>query len=145
MLAADIPLLRSLPGFEGFDPQKEVLRCDKPGRGPANAPRAFQVKFAGVLIQKCGMRQSGVDNDLCFRHDASGTLICLMTNPVDDLKIAGEPSVVQELLKILEHEFGELTIQRGTFTDGGVQHVQNPVTGEIALDQIDFRWYNRLC
>ena len=29
--AADIPLLRSLPGFEGFDPQSEVLHGDKPG------------------------------------------------------------------------------------------------------------------
>ena len=100
--AADIPLLRAVPGFEGFDPQKEVLHCDKPGTGLADAPRAFQVKLSGILTKKCGMRQSGVDNELCFKHDASGTLICLMTTHVDDLKIAGEHSVVQELLKILE-------------------------------------------
>ena len=36
-----------------------------------------------------------------------------MTIHVDDLEIAGGHAVVQELLKILEQEFGELTIQRG--------------------------------
>ena len=46
--------------------------------------------------------------------------------------------MVQELLKILEQEFGELTIQHGTFTNCGVQHIQNPFTREITLDQIDF-------
>ena len=85
----------------GFDSQKEVLHCDKPGTGLADAPRAFQVKLVGILTQKCGMRQSGVDNELCFRHDP--------------LKITGERSVVHELLKVLEREFGELTIQRGTY------------------------------
>ena len=61
-----------------------------------------------------------------------------MTIHVDDLKVAGRHEVVQELLKILESEFGELTIQRGTFTNCGVQHIQNPITREITLDQIDF-------
>ena len=28
--AADIPLLRSLPGYEDFDPAREVLHCDRP-------------------------------------------------------------------------------------------------------------------
>ena len=46
--------------------------------------------------------------------------------------------MVQELLKTLEREFGELTIQRGTFKNCGVQHIQNPITREITLDQIDF-------
>ena len=57
---------------------------------------------------------------------------------VGDLKIAGEHAVVQGLLKIIEQEFGELTIERGTFTNCGVQHIQNPMTREITLDQIDF-------
>ena len=60
-----------------------------------------------------------------------------MTIHVEDLKIAGEHGVVQELLKTLEREFGELTIQRGTFTNCGVQHIQNPITREITLDKID--------
>ena len=83
------------------------------------------------------MRQSCVDNELCFRHE-KGVLILIMTIHVDDLKVAGRHEVVQELLKILESEFGELTIQRGTFTNCGVQHIQNPITREITLDQVDF-------
>ena len=61
-----------------------------------------------------------------------------MTIHVDDLNIAGDPRVVQELLKTLEHEFGELAVQRGTVTNCSVQHVQNPATREITLDQLDF-------
>ena len=36
--ANNIPLLRQLPGFEDFDPQTEVLHCDKPGTGLVDAP-----------------------------------------------------------------------------------------------------------
>ena len=96
------------------------------------------MKLVGILTKKCGMRQSSVDNELCFRHSSAGALLCIMTIHVDDLKIAGEQAVVQELLKILEKEFGELTIQRGKFTNCGVQHTQNPMSREITLDQVDF-------
>ena len=61
-----------------------------------------------------------------------------MTIHVDDLKIAGEPEVVQQILKELESQFGELTVQRGTFTNCGVQHEQDPQTLEVKIDQIDF-------
>ena len=91
-----------------------------------------------MLTKKCGMHQSSVDKELCFKHDGAGVLTCIMTIHVDDLKIAGEPSVVKELLKVLEKEFGELTVQWGKFTNCGVQHIQNPMTREITLDQIDF-------
>ena len=83
------------------------------------------------------MRQSCVENELCFRHE-KGVLILIMTIHVDDLRVAGRHEVVQELLGILELEFGELTIQRGTFTNCGVQHIQNPIAREITLDHIDF-------
>ena len=67
-----------------------------------------------------------------------GRLVCIMTIHVDDLKIAGEPHIVREILKVIEEVFGELTIQKGTFTNCGVQHTQNPITHEITLDQIHF-------
>ena len=40
-----IPILRLVPGFEDFDPQREVLHCDKPGTGLTDAPRAFSIKL----------------------------------------------------------------------------------------------------
>ena len=84
------------------------------------------MELVGILTKKCGMRQSSVDNELCFKHSGAGVLMCIMTIHVDDLNIAGEHSVVQGFLNILEKEFGELIIQRGTFTNCGVQHTQDP-------------------
>ena len=41
----NFPLLQMIPGFEDFDPQHEVLHCDKPGTGLGDAPRAFSIKL----------------------------------------------------------------------------------------------------
>ena len=34
-----VPMLRTLPGYEDFDPSAEVLACSKPGTGLRDAPR----------------------------------------------------------------------------------------------------------
>ena len=39
-------MLRLCPGYESFDPQREVLHCDKPGTGCGDAPRCFSIKLA---------------------------------------------------------------------------------------------------
>ena len=44
----------------------------------------------------------------------------MVAKHVDDLKIAGEPHVVKEVLKELEKVFGSMTTQKGTFTNCGV-------------------------
>ena len=51
---SNIPLLQKVPGFENFDPTKEVLRCDKPGTGLVDAPRAFNMKLKLVVINELG-------------------------------------------------------------------------------------------
>jgi hypothetical protein len=51
--AANISLLRRIPGFETFDPQTEVLHCDKPGTGLADAPRAFSINLRMVTENVC--------------------------------------------------------------------------------------------
>ena len=43
--------LRQVEGFENFDPQKEVLHCDKPGTGLVDAPRAFSLKLQKVTSE----------------------------------------------------------------------------------------------
>ena len=63
---------------------------------------------------------------------------CLMTKHVDDLKIAGEPAVVQEVLLKLQETFGELKISKHSFLHCGVQHTQCPRTKEITLDQVAY-------
>ena len=43
-------MLKTLPGFEDFDPTREVLRCLKPGTGLKDAPQAFSMKLKRVTI-----------------------------------------------------------------------------------------------
>ena len=59
--ANNIPLLRQIKGFEDFDPQTEVLHCDKPGTGLVDAPRAFSIQLKGVTEKKCQMVSSQID------------------------------------------------------------------------------------
>ena len=41
--AQGLAALRQCKGFEDFDPQFEILHCDKPGTGCKDAPRAFSI------------------------------------------------------------------------------------------------------
>ena len=43
--AYNIPMLKAVEGFEDFNPQVEVLHCDKPGSGSFDAPRASSHKL----------------------------------------------------------------------------------------------------
>ena len=103
--SSNIHLLRQVPGFEDFNPQEEVCHCDKPGTGSVDAPKAFSIKLRGVSSRNCKLVNSRVDPELCFRHNERGQLVCVMTKHVDDLKIAGEPSVVREVLTELQKVF----------------------------------------
>ena len=40
-----VTFLQQVPGFESFNPQLEVLHCDKPGTGLRVAPVVFSRKF----------------------------------------------------------------------------------------------------
>ncbi len=131
---ADIPLLRQIPGFETFDPKTEVLHCNKLGTGLVDAPRAFSIKL-GMITQKCGFVASAVDPELCYNFGPKG-LSCMMTKHVDELKITGEPAMIEYVVHELQKVFGDLTIQWNSFVHCGVQRTQDPQTKEVALDQI---------
>ena len=53
--ASNIPILRQVPGYEPFDPAKELLHCDKLGTGLVDAPRAFSLKLSMVTKERCGL------------------------------------------------------------------------------------------
>ncbi len=78
-----------------------MLHCDKPGTGLADAPRAFSLKLSMITRDKCGLIPSNIDQELCYKHK-DGRLVCLMTKHVDDMKIAGEPSEVRDVLAKLQ-------------------------------------------
>jgi len=83
-------MLKQVPGFEDFDPQNEVLHCDKPGTRLVDAPRTFSLKLKSVTTEKCKRISSKVDAELVMRHE-EGRLVAVMAIHVDDLKITGKP------------------------------------------------------
>merc|ERR1712051_304790 len=147
--ASNIPLLRQIPGFKNFDPQAEVLHCDKPGTGLVDAPRAFSIKLRGVTEQKCGVKSSIVDPELCMCHEETErlnrgerrklkNLLAVLTKHVDDLKMTGTATKMQHVLQELQKVFGELKVEWHVFTNCGVRHVHDVRTKEVTLDQIQF-------
>jgi len=138
---ASVGLLQRVPGFEGFNPNTEVLHCDKPGTGSVDAPRCFSMKLSICTSQQCGMKPSSVDQELCMLHvKENGTvrLVCLMTKHVDDVKLTGESKWIHWVLQKVEHMFGELKISWLDFTNCGVRHVRDMKAGTCTLDQIEY-------
>ena len=134
--SSSVSALQKVEGFTDFNPNTEVLHCDKPGTGSVDAPRCFSMKLA-LCTERIGMKQSSVDPELCFLHD-KGKLVCLLTKHVDDLKITGPREWVEKVCRHIENTFGKLKILWGTFTNCGVRHTQNDSTFEVSLDQIEY-------
>ena len=108
----NIPQLQQVPGYTDFDPNSEVLHCDKPGTGSVDAPRCFSLKLSKVTVN-CGLTASNIDLELCYYHETRNgkvELVAMMTKHVDDLKCAGERPVVIRILKEIEAVFGEMKI-----------------------------------
>ena len=138
--AYNIPQLRQVSGFENFDPNAEVLHCDKPGTGSVDAPRCFSIKLAKVTEQ-CGLVPSNVDPELCFMHQERNNkwvLVAIITKHVDDIKATGEHEVVMRILKVIEGVFGAMKLSYNNFTNCGVRHIQCATTKEASLDQTEY-------
>ena len=135
--ASDHPLLRLLPGFEDLDLQNEVLYGDTPCTGLVDAPRAFSMHLRGATEDKCPMKSSQIDGEMCMRHD-TGRLVAMLTKHVDDLKLTGEPTVVKELLAEPHTVFGELKVEWYSFTDCGVRRIQDQIAKGVTLGQIAY-------
>ena len=139
---ASVHLLNKVPGFESFDPVSEVLHCDKPGTGSVDAPRCFSMKLQLVTSDKCGMISCTIDPEMCVLHkkqaDGSSKCVAILTKHVDDLKVAGVKEVVEWILKEIQDVFGNLKIIWNEFTNCGICHIQDKITKEITLDQLEY-------
>ena len=96
-----VAVLRTLPGYDDFDPRTEVLHCEKPGTGCNDAPRCFSLKPAQVTRTMCGLKPSTVDGELCMKHVVEAgrpKLVASITQHVDDPKLAGN---AREIIAIL--------------------------------------------
>jgi len=133
--------LRKIPGYETFDERKEVLKCTKPGTGLRDAPKCFSLKLRQVTVDEVGFRPLALENELevlCEDRNGVQTHTCILVKHVDDLKIAGEPAAVKKLLEALERTFGALEVEQGQFVHCGIRHIQDPISKEVSLDQMEF-------
>ena len=129
--------LRKLPGFENFDSRYECLKCDKPGTGTKDAPRAFSLKLASVTQAKCGMKPTFYDREFELKHDKDGNLIVANVKHVDDLKLIGPEHEVEAIIAELETVFGKLKRNYKDFTNCGIRHRQHD-DGSVELDQDEY-------
>ena len=137
--ATAIAVIRTLPGFEDFDPAHETLLMLKPGTGCKDAPRAWSICLTDSTNNKFGAKPSLYDDQLIMRHHAvTGELEFLATKHVDDIKVAAPPHILEEFIATLHESFGEgeLEITRDSFTNCGVRHLKTP-TG-YTLDQTEY-------
>ena len=130
--------LRKLPGFEGFDSRYECLKCDKPGTGTKDAPRAFSLKLASVTQgPNVGMKPTFFDREFEVQHNQQGDLTCMNVKHVDDLKLIGPESNVEHVITELEKVFGKLKRNYKEFTNCGIRHKQLD-DGSVELDQDEY-------
>eukprot|EP00974_Lingulodinium_polyedra_P028861 2781219-Lingulodinium_polyedra.AAC.1 len=58
-----VSLLQQVPGFESFNPQFEVLPCDKPGTGLRDASVAYSRKLSSAT-SKTGYKPLHTDGEV---------------------------------------------------------------------------------
>jgi hypothetical protein len=114
-----------------------VLQSLKPGTGFVDAPKAFHIKLARVILKELGFVPSRTDEELLILY-ISGTLAALICIHVDDLKITAVPALIHKIVATLERTFGKLIVQWNKFTNCGVRHIQCPTTFAVTLDQIEY-------
>ena len=130
-------LLRNLPEFANYDERYHVLKCLRPGTGCKDAPRAFSMKLSkATRAPEVGLKPLAADPECEVKH-RNGKLVLILVKHVDDLKIAGEESEVQNLLSALEKIFGPSERNNNNFTCVGIKHTRDP-DGTITLDQDEY-------
>ena len=127
--------IRQLPGFQNFDPTREVLHCLKPGTGCRDAPKCFSLKLRQAT-QAFGFVCSSVDPELELLFEGS-ELPMVVVKHVDDLKMAAKRELIEKFVEHLARTFGKLDIEFQDFTFCGVRHIQD-ASGGVTLDQIQF-------
>ena len=129
--ASSVHALRTIKGFETFNPVTEVLHNDKPGTGFKDAPRCFALKLAKGTQGRFRAKALTHDDQLLVRHDRKGHLEFIATVHVDDIKVACEPHVLEQFTRALTDTFGknELEITSESFTNCGMRHIRTAAGG----------------
>ena len=134
--AGSVELLRTLDGMNDFDPQSECLNMLKPGFGLKDAPRLWNKALKRVLSE-IGLVAIRVDEQLYVKHDKNSVLILILSVHVDDLKLSGLDAEIQRTLKILEHHFDQLKLEKDCFEHLGLKHSLLP-DGSRSISQMHY-------
>jgi hypothetical protein len=126
MPPGSIPVLRQLEGYEDFNPLVEVLLLLRCGFGLKDAPRLWQIMLKKVL-ERTGGKPLISDPQLYVYHDKNGELQLIMSSHVDDLKGGGEDAKREQVLSMIESEFGKMKRQYDKFECIGIMHEQDPM------------------
>jgi hypothetical protein len=136
--AESVAVLKTIPGYEDFNPAIEVLNMTKPGTGCKDAPRCFSMQLTKATDGTFGAKPTTYDPQLIVRH-TNRALNFIGTKHVDDIKVGCQPHVLQEFIGVLEKHFGkgEIDITSSPFTNCGLRHIGLPCGG-YTLDQIEY-------
>ena len=115
-------------------PLNACLRCDKPGTGCKDAPRAWSIQLSKATDDDFEMVPTTYDPQLIVKHTTDKKLICIATKHVDDVKASGPKHVLLALIACLEKHFGkdEVDVTWDTFKSCGIQHT--PIADGYTLD-----------
>ena len=136
--AESVAVLKTIKGYEDFNPSLEVLHMLKPGTGCKDAPRCFSMQLSKATDETFGAKPTTYDPQLIVRH-RNRALNFIGTKHVDDIKVGCQPHVLQEFIQTLEQHFGkgEIDITASPFTNCGLRHIGLPCGG-YSLDQIEY-------
>jgi hypothetical protein len=128
--------IRSLPGCAHYDERLHELLLLKPVYGLKDAPRAWRRRLHAAMLQ---LKAENLRADRCiyvWREDGRITAIC--SSHVDDLKLAGEPALIQHILSVLTTLFGKLKVVHKSFEHCGIWHEYQESDGSYHLHQNHF-------
>ena len=128
-------LIRTLPGYEDFCAEREVLFLRKPGFGLKDAPRLWLLALKRALTD-LGAVPTNVDPQLYAIHN-EGKLKLLMSVHVDDIKLCGETSLMEQTIRKLESHFDALKLEKENFLHLGLQHTTLE-DGSVSVSQTHY-------
>ena len=127
-------LIRNI--WKDYDRRVHTLVMRKAVYGLKDAPRAWRMRLDQALRALGGM-PTPVDPSLYVWFEQS-ELVCVLSTHVDDLKLGGVPSVVDNILESLTKQFGKLKIQRKEFEHCGLIHEQSSDLQSITIHQAHY-------
>ena len=114
------------------------MQALKAAYGLGDAPLLWRAHLHNNMLSG-GFEQCRFDECMYYRRcKATGRVILLIKAHVDDLEITGVPSEIQAFRKYIETKYGQVKVQRWSFTHCGIVYIQTPTLDKITQSQKKF-------